>query len=314
MPDNQTTSLRIVFMGTPDFAVPSLEALHQDGHSILSVVTAPDRPAGRGLKLTESAVKKWAVAHGLPVLQPEKLKSPDFENALKELNADLFVVVAFRMLPEIIWTMPPLGTINLHGSLLPRYRGAAPINRAIMNGESKTGVTTFFLQREIDTGRIILQRSLNIGPDETAGELHDRMMMVGADCLAETVRMIARNEAPAVEQQSLINEGIEVIHAPKIFREDCEIDWGQSVDVVHNLVRGLSPYPCAWTMLEGKILKIYRGKKIHADTDLIPGQWETDGAEYLRFACADGWYHALEVQLEGKKAMDIAGFLRGWKS
>jgi len=314
MPDIQTTQLRLVFMGTPEFAVPSLEALIADGHEVAAVVTAPDKLAGRGLKLTQSAVKQCALKHSIPVLQPERLKDPEFVRLLGEVQADLFVVVAFRMLPEVIWSMPRLGTINLHGSLLPNYRGAAPIQRAIMAGESQTGVTTFFLKQEIDTGSIILSRALPIGPDETAGELHDRMMQTGADCLAETVRLIAQGNVKTTDQESLLASGAPVAHAPKIFREDCDIDWNRMVDQVHNQVRGLSPYPGAWTTIDGKVMKIFSGRKEHEVHDVIPGQWQTDGNTMLRFACSDGWYHVLRVQLEGKKAMDTVDFLRGWKA
>ena len=310
----QTPSLRIVFMGTPEFAVPSLRALLDDGHHVVAVVTAPDRPAGRGLQMAESAVKRFALSRGIHVLQPEKLRDPDLLEALRGLRADLFVVVAFRMLPEAVWSMPPLGTINLHGSLLPRYRGAAPIQRAIMNGETETGVTTFFLRQEIDTGRIISRRKLSIGPDETAGELHDRMMETGAECLSETVRLIASGKADGVEQDVFVSQGEAVVHAPKIFREDCRIDWDRAVDSVHNQIRGLSPYPGAWTLLEGKVLKILSGRKKHAHHDAIPGSWETDGRSVLCFACADGWYHVRRLQLEGKKAMTAEEFLRGWKA
>jgi methionyl-tRNA formyltransferase len=313
MRDKKTPTLRIVFMGTPEFAVASLRALIEDGHDIAAVVTAPDKPSGRGLQLTESAVKRFAVEHNLPVLQPEKLKDPQFLESLRALNADLFVVVAFRMLPEVVWSMPPKGTINLHGSLLPKYRGAAPIQRAIMNGEKETGVTTFFLQQEIDTGKIIARERIPIGPDETAGELHDRMMDIGSACLAHTVNLIARDEAVGVDQDAHIAAGEELVHAPKIFREDCRIDWDQSTDKVHNHIRGLSPYPSAWTLFEGKTLKVLSGKKEHEIHDQLPGTWESDGKTFLRFATGDGWYIIHRLQLEGKKAMDVDEFLRGWK-
>jgi methionyl-tRNA formyltransferase len=313
MSHSKTPNLRIVFMGTPEFAVASLRALIDAGHDIAAVVTAPDKPSGRGLQMTPSAVKRFAVEHNLHILQPEKLKDPQFLESLKALHADLFVVVAFRMLPEVVWAMPPKGTINLHGSLLPRYRGAAPIQRAIMNGEKETGVTTFFLQREIDTGKIITRERIPIGPDETAGELHDRMMEIGAACLARTVNLIACNEAVGVDQEEHIAAGEALIHAPKIFREDCRIDWSQTTDQVHNHIRGLSPYPGAWTLFEEKTLKVISGKKEHEGHDQLPGEWESDGKTFLRFATSDGWYGIRRLQLEGKKAMDVEEFLRGWK-
>lgn len=300
-------------MGTPEFAVASLRALMDAGHAIAAVVTAPDKPSGRGLQLTESAVKRFAVEHNLPVLQPERLKDPQFLESLKALNADLFVVVAFRMLPEVVWSMPPKGTINLHGSLLPKYRGAAPIQRAIMNGEKETGVTTFFLQQEIDAGKIIARERISIGPDETAGELHNRMMDTGASCLAHTVHLIASNEAAGVAQEDHIAAGETLIHAPKIFREDCRIEWSQTTDQVHNHIRGLSPYPGAWTLFEEKTLKVISGKKEHESHEQLPGEWESDGKTFLRFATSDGWYSIRRLQLEGKKAMDVEEFLRGWK-
>jgi len=313
MTKEKTPQLRIVFMGTPEFAVPSMERLLESGHEIATVVTAPDRPAGRGLQISQSPVKQFAVRHNIPVLQPEKLKDPFFIEALRSVHADIFVVVAFRMLPEAIWSMPPKGTINLHGSLLPRYRGAAPINRAVMNGETETGVTTFFLQAEIDTGNVIDRRKVRVGENESAGELHDRMMMIGADCLADTVDLIATGKAIGQPQDQIVAAGEALVHASKIFRDDCRIDWEQSVDHVHNHVRGLSPYPAAWTIFEEKTLKVYQGKKEHSSHDVLSGIWETDGKSFLRFACSDGWYYALRVQLEGKKTLNVDEFLRGWK-
>jgi methionyl-tRNA formyltransferase len=240
----EVQDLRIVFMGTPEFAVTILDKLVASQLNVVGVVTTPDKPAGRGQKLHESAVKQYAVQSNLPVLQPEKLKADDFLQELAALNADVFVVVAFRMLPEVVWAMPPKGTFNLHGSLLPQYRGAAPINWAIINGESKTGVTSFFLTHEIDTGSIILQREMPIGPNETAGELHDRMMHVGADVVYETLELIATNQAIASPQDIA---GVDLKHAPKIFRPDCRIDWTKDALAIHNQIRGLSPYPAAWT-------------------------------------------------------------------
>ncbi|MFN5621005.1 MAG: methionyl-tRNA formyltransferase [Flavobacteriales bacterium] len=305
-------SLRIVFMGTPEFAVASLEALHQSAHHVVGVVTVADKPAGRGLQMQMSAVKQFAVANDIPVLQPLKLRDPDFLEALAEWKADLFVIVAFRMLPEVVWQMPPMGSINLHGSLLPRYRGAAPINRAIMNGDRETGVTTFFLQHEIDTGRVIRRETIAIGDDMTAGELHDVMMIAGARVLVETVDAIADGSAEATAQENLSAPGADVPSAPKIFKEDCKIDWTQSVLEVHNHVRGLSPYPAAWTEVNGKLFKIYRGIPLVGKTMSTP--FETDGKGAFLFRCADGAYSVLSLQPEGKKRMDVEEFLRGWRS
>jgi len=305
-------SLRIVFMGTPEFAVASLDALVKAGCNIAGVVTAPDKPAGRGMKLTESAVKKYAVENGLKVLQPEKLKNPEFLAALKSLNADLQIVVAFRMLPEIVWNMTPLGTINVHGSLLPQYRGAAPINWAVINGEKETGVTTFKLKHEIDTGDILLQESLPIGEDETAGEVHDRMKEIGAKVLVETVKGLAENRI-AEQPQTLNLQPSTLHHAPKIHTDTCIIHWDRPVETVHNLIRGLSPYPGAFTTLNEKILKVFRSKKEITYPKSTEGDYETDGRTYLKFACADGYLHLLEVQLEGKKRMSIDDFLKGYR-
>jgi methionyl-tRNA formyltransferase len=304
-------SLRVVFMGTPEFAVASLEALHQSMHQVVGVVTVADKPAGRGLQMQMSAVKQFAVEHAIPVLQPLKLRDPEFIEALKAWNADLFVIVAFRMLPEVVWQMPPLGSINLHGSLLPRYRGAAPINRAIMNGDVETGVTTFFLQHEIDTGRVIRREKIAISEDMNAGELHDVMMQVGARVLVETVNAIADGSADAVAQELLATPGEDVPAAPKIFKDDCKIDWTKTVREVHNHVRGLSPYPAAWTEIGGKNFKIYRGTSL--PSVVLDSAFETDGKSYLHLRCADGAYSLLSLQPEGKKRMEIEEFLRGWR-
>lgn len=308
-------NLRIIFMGTPEFAVPSLEKLVDAGYNIVSVITSPDKPSGRGMQMNESAVKKYALSKGLKILQPEKLKNPDFINELKELRADLQVVVAFRMLPEVVWNMPPMGTINLHGSLLPQYRGAAPINWAIINGEKETGVTTFKLQHEIDTGDILLQEKISISEDENAGQLHDRMMLIGADLLLQTVNKLVNNNLREVAQShaSHIIPGA-LHHAPKIFTEDCEIKWQKSVDEIYNLVRGLSPYPSAFTFLGEKKLKIFNTKKEHSNTIENPGELITDNKKILKFACNNGYIHVMELQLEGKKKMDVADFLRGWRN
>jgi methionyl-tRNA formyltransferase len=310
--------LKIVFMGTPEFAVASLDALVKAGCNIVGVVTAPDKPAGRGMKLTESAVKKYAVAHNLKVLQPERLKSPTFIDELKSLGAHLQVVVAFRMLPEVVWSMPPMGTINLHGSLLPQYRGAAPINWAVINGEKETGVTTFKLKHEIDTGDILLQDRFPIGDDETAGEVHDRMKDIGADLLVETVKGLAEEKLKEVPQLGFKSNDktqmqTEIKHAPKIFTETCKIDWNKTTGDVHNLVRGLSPFPGAFTMLGDKTLKIYRSKKEVSAHDDEPGKYYSDGKTYLKFAAGDGYVHLLDLQLEGKKRMNIEDFLRGYR-
>jgi methionyl-tRNA formyltransferase len=328
----QGAGLRIVFMGTPEFAVASLDALVKAGCNVVGVITAPDKPAGRGMKLQESAVKKYAVEKGLAVLQPEKLKNPEFLAALKALEADLQVVVAFRMLPEVVWNMPPMGTINVHGSLLPQYRGAAPINWALINGEKETGVTTFKLKHEIDTGDILLQDRIPIGENETAGELHDRMKEVGAALLVRTVKGLADGSLEEKPQASMGNgqRSIEesersdnhspfttdhspLKHAPKIFTETCRIDWNKPVGDVHNLVRGLSPYPGAFTTLNGKMLKIYRGAKEETRPSIAAGEMETDKKSVLKFACADGYLLVRELQLEGKKKMSTEEFLRGYR-
>lgn len=304
-------TLRIVFMGTPEFAVASLEALVHSRHRVVAVVTAADAPAGRGLELRQSAVKQCALQHGIPVLQPVKLKDPDFATSLQSYKADLFVVVAFRMLPESIWTMPPLGTINLHGSLLPRYRGAAPIQWAVLNGDKETGVTTFFLRHEIDTGHVIRQQSMPIGDDETTGEVYSRMMAMGAGVLVDTVNRIADGTAQAVPQDVLLQQGHALLHAPKIFKEDARIDWRRGAAQVHNLVRGMNPSPGAFTEWQGKQLKVYKGRPVVGIGHLPPGEWETDRKTYLRFGCVDGVYELLEVQAEGKKRMGVDEFLRG---
>jgi methionyl-tRNA formyltransferase len=303
--------LRIIFMGTPAFAVASLEALLQAGFNVVGVITAPDKPAGRGMELQQSAVKKAALVHGLPVLQPLKLKDPGFIDDLKALKADLQVVVAFRMLPEVVWNMPPLGTINVHASLLPHYRGAAPINWAVINGEKETGITTFKLQHAIDTGNILLQEKLAIGSNETAGELHDRMMAIGASLLVETVNGIANDSIHEQPQDSFNLAENEIKHAPKIYTETCQINWKQPVEKIYNQVRGLSPYPTAFTKLDGKTLKIFSGKIENQHPTETPGNYKTDGKSFLKFAAPDGYLHVTELQLEGKKRMDVESFLRG---
>jgi methionyl-tRNA formyltransferase len=304
--------MRIVFMGTPQFAVTSLDALIQAGCDIVGVVTAPDKPAGRGQKLNQSAVKQYAVANGLTVLQPEKLKNSGFLEELKSLNADLQVVVAFRMLPEVVWNMPPKGTINLHASLLPQYRGAAPINWVLINGEGESGVTTFFLKHEIDTGDILFTEKVTLSGDETAGELHDRLMDKGAGLLVKTVKGVESgryNEHP----QSQLAEGVELSHAPKLYKEDCLIDWNQPTQTIYNKIRGLSPVPTAYTTLNDKNFKIFKATFEIIEPGISPGGFITDHKTHLKFATKDGYISVTEVQLEGKKQMDIKDFLRGVK-
>jgi methionyl-tRNA formyltransferase len=303
--------MRIVFMGTPDFAVASLDILVQHGYDVVGVITAPDKPAGRGLQLQESAVKKYAVSKGLKVLQPEKLKNPEFLEELRALKADLQVVVAFRMLPEAVWDMPPLGTINVHASLLPDYRGAAPINWAIINGEKTSGVTTFKLQHAIDTGNILYNAQVNIREDETAGELHDDLMQTGAQVLLKTVNALAAGIAEEKPQPEL--DHAEIKHAPKIFKEDCRINWEQPLEKIYNLVRGLSPYPTAWTTLQDKQLKIFKAVKEYTQPSVAPGQPVTDQKTFLKIAAPDGYLVLQEIQLEGKKKMDVEAFLRGYR-
>lgn len=296
-------------MGTPEFAVASLDALVKAGFNVVGVITAPDKPAGRGMNLQQSAVKKYAVEKGLTVLQPEKLKDAQFLETLRALKADLQVVVAFRMLPETVWNMPPMGTINLHGSLLPQYRGAAPINWAVINGEKETGPTTFKLKHEIDTGDILLQDKFPIGEDDTAGIVHDKMMEIGAQLLVKTVQGLADGSLKEVPQATR-----EMLHhAPKIFTDTCKIDWNKTVDEIHNLIRGLSPYPGAFTSLHDKMLKIYRSKKEYGPPKDAPGHVATDNKSFLKFAAADGYIYALEIQPEGRKRMPVADFLRGYR-
>ncbi|MEO5889202.1 MAG: methionyl-tRNA formyltransferase [Ferruginibacter sp.] len=328
------TGPRLVFMGTPEFAVASLDKLIAGGCNVVGVITAPDKAAGRGMQLQQSAVKKYAEENGLHILQPEKLKNPEFLAELKNLQADIQVVVAFRMLPEVVWNMPPMGTVNLHGSLLPQYRGAAPINWAIINGEKETGVTTFKLQHQIDTGNILLKEAIPIGEAETAGELHDKMKEIGAGVLLKTIKGLY--EGSLVEKpQGLITADVStgadkdsepiLKHAPKIFTETCQINWNKPVDEVYNLVRGLSPYPAAFTFLEGKKLKIFKAEKVYEKDEegnvqkdyqkpsISPGEFETDKKRFFHFACNDGYLSIKELQLEGKKKMTTEDFLRGYR-
>ncbi len=300
---------RIIFLGTPEFAVSSLDILIKNKYDIVCVVTAPDKPAGRGMELQQSAVKKYAVKKNLKVLQPEKLKNKEFLQDLASLRADLQIVVAFRMLPEAVWAMPPLGTFNLHASLLPDYRGAAPINHAIINGEKETGVTTFFLQHEIDTGKIILQQKVPIAESETAGELHDKLMNTGAELVLKTVQQIESGNIKTVEQSPSAN----LKTAPKIFKEDCRINFNKPTQTVYNFIRGLAPYPTAFTHLQGKIFKIFSSRAEIKAHSLIPGTSETDGKTFLRFATADGFISVTEIQMEGKRKMKIEEFLKGFR-
>lgn len=307
-------SLRIVFMGTPEFAVASLDGLVKEGCNIVGVITAPDKPAGRGMKLNESTVKKYALENNLKILQPEKLKNPEFLEELKSLKADLQTVVAFRMLPEVVWNMPPLGTVNLHGSLLPQYRGAAPINWAVINGEKETGVTTFKLKHEIDTGDTLLQESFPIGENESAGEVHDKMKEIGAQLLVKTVKGLADGTLKETPQISVLsNKNLVLRKAPKIFNETCQIDFSKSVNEIHNLVRGLSPFPGAFTKFEGKTLKIFRSEKEICSVSSNPGERESDKKSFLKFACIDGYLIVRELQLEGKKKLLTEDFLRGYR-
>lgn len=301
--------MKIVFMGTPEFAVASLDILVAHNFDVVGVVTATDKLGGRGNKqLIESAVKQYAIQKNIPVLQPEKLKNPEFIEILRGYNADLFVVVAFRMLPEIIWTMPRLGTMNLHGSLLPRYRGAAPINWAVINGEKETGVTTFFLKHEIDTGDVLLTERFAIGEDETAGEVHDKMMNIGANALLKSVQLIEKGGYILKPQ-----EDTEVTHAPKIFSETCEINFSQTTQKVHDFIRGLSPYPTAWTTLDGLKLKVYKASKEIIAPQYSTGNFVSDNKNYVKIATEDGYIYLLDLQLEGRKRMDVKSFLNGYK-
>ncbi|MGC3943326.1 MAG: methionyl-tRNA formyltransferase [Chryseolinea sp.] len=300
--------LRIVFMGTPEFAVPSLEIIISRGYNVVAVVTAPDKPQGRGQKVEMSPVKAMAVKHNLNVLQPTNLKSPEFIESLRSLNANLQIVVAFRMLPEVVWSMPELGTFNLHGSLLPQYRGAAPIHWAVINGEKETGVTTFFLKHEIDTGSIIFQERDPIGDDDTVGTVYERLMTIGAGLVLKTVKAIEAGDAPALPQ----TDAGTLKHAPKIFRETCEIKWERTAEEIRNFIRGLNPFPVAWTTLNGKTFKILRAKVQSGGTG-TPGTIDTDGRTFLKVRAADAWVVIDELQPEGKRKMNVPDFFRGNK-
>lgn len=310
--------MKIVYFGTPEFASSQLEAILSAGYEVAAVVTVPDKPAGRGKKLQGSDVKETALKHGLPLLQPVKLKDPDFIEALSSLNADLFIVVAFRMLPEVVWSMPPMGTFNLHASLLPQYRGAAPINHAIINGEKETGLTTFLLDKEIDTGEIIRQEKVRIEDDETAGSLHDKLMLLGNKLVVETIKMIEDRNIHSQSQDSIIQrDDLKLKPAPKIFKEDCRIDWTQDAKSLYNFIRGLSPYPAAHTQFvsnEGETMdiKIFEASledKTADDNDLFAVK--TDGKSYLKVVLKDHCLRINVIQQAGKKAMHISDFLRG---
>lgn len=307
---------RLIFFGTPDFAVASLEALINAEYNIVGVVTAPDKQAGRGMKITSSPVKQFAQRNDLFLLQPENLKDPSFYDQLKSLHPDLQVVVAFRMLPKEVWTLPSLGTINLHASLLPQYRGAAPINWVIINGEKETGVTTFFIDETIDTGNIIFNEKILIDPGETAGELHDRLMKSGAELVLKTVNSITDHEVRVVSQD-LMTPDLILRKAPKITKEHCSINWNDSVTNIYNLIRGMSPHPCAFTTLtssDGKshYLKIYKAFPELIDHPMNPGQVITDGKTYFKITTLDGCIQLIEVQPAGRKIMQIADFVRGF--
>lgn len=315
MESEKFKKIRIVFMGTPEFAVASLDALIKAGCNIVGVITVPDKPGGRGMQFLQSAVKKYAVEQNLKVLQPEKLKNTEFLEELKSLQADLHVVVAFRMLPELVWSMAPMGAVNLHGSLLPQYRGAAPINWAIINGEKQTGVTTFKLKQEIDTGDILLQESFPIEENETAGEVHDKMKEIGASLLIKTIIGITNGTIQEKSQQNVQDEDLKTAlkQAPKILMDTCRINWSQPVENIFNQVRGLSPYPAAFIVINEKILKIYKSKKEIVLPAHTEGDYVTDGKTFLKFACTNGYLELSEVQLEGKKKMTIEDFLRGYR-
>lgn len=307
--------LRIIYMGTPEFAVESLKALVENDFNVVAVVTMPDKPIGRGHKVQSSPVKEYAVAQKIPVLQPERLKDESFLAELRSFNADLQIVVAFRMLPEVVWAMPRLGTFNLHASLLPQYRGAAPINWAIINGETKTGVTTFFLQHEIDTGNIILQESVAILPEENVGNLHDKLMHIGAKSVVRTVEIILSEKVNAIPQQ----EDEELKLAPKIFKDTCRINWEKSGESIHNFVRGLSPYPAAWCELlqdnsDAVVLKVFETKFEKISHQMPLKSILTDGKSYLKVAVNDGFLHLKTIQIQGKKRMNVSDFLMGFRT
>ena len=308
--------LRIVYMGTPEFAVEPLSCLIEGGYNVVGVITMPDKPAGRGHKLQCSPVKQYALKHNLPLLQPERLKDEAFLEALRTWKADLQIVVAFRMLPEVVWSMPRLGTFNLHASLLPQYRGAAPINWAVINGETETGITTFFLKHEIDTGEVIQQVRVPIAETDDVGMVHDKLMHLGARLVTETVDAILDGTVKSIPQEDMAVQG-ELRPAPKIFKETCRIEWAQPVKRVYDFVRGLSPYPSAWTNLvspqgESFVLKIFETEKTVVVHTLSPGTIQTDGKTYLRVAASDGFVDIRSLQLPGKKRLKTDELLRGF--
>ena len=312
--------LKIVFFGTPDFAVESLKRLVDGGYNVAAVVTMPDKPAGRGHHMYQSDVKRFAVERGLPVLQPVSLKDEAFIGELQAIGAQLFIVIAFRMLPQAVWQMPPLGTFNLHASLLPRYRGAAPINWAVMNGDTQTGVTTFFLKHEIDTGDVIQQRSAPIGRHDNVEAVHDRLMLMGADMVLETVDAIIDGTVKPIPQDEMLTTGQEPTPAPKIFKDTCRIDWRRTAEELYNHIRGLSPYPAAWTTMTDQggtvtTLKVFETSEPipFADGEKpAPGTIDCDGKKLLRIACQDGWLQVMSLQPSGKKRMDTDAYLRGY--
>ncbi len=309
-------SLRIVYMGTPDFAVESLKALVEGGYNVVGVITMPDKPAGRGYKIQYSPVKEYALEKGLPLLQPEKLKEETFLETLRAWQADLQIVVAFRMLPEVVWNMPRLGTFNLHASLLPQYRGAAPINWAVINGESQTGVTTFFLSHEIDTGRIIKQETVGIAETDNVGTVHDKLMTTGSRLVTDTVDAILEENIQTLEQSKFYQSEQELKPAPKIFKETCRIHWEQPMKTVYDFIRGLSPYPAAWSELENSegqrtAVKIFETEKIAGQHDTPCGTIRTDGKKFIDVAVSDGYIRIHSLQLSGKKRMSAKDFLCG---
>ncbi len=310
----ESKNIRIVYMGTPDFAVESLKHLVENHYNVVGVITVPDKPAGRGQKLRESAVKAYAISQDIPVLQPVKMKDPEFLEALKALNPDLQVVVAFRMLPKEVWQLPPLGTFNLHASLLPQYRGAAPINWAVINGEKETGVTTFLIDEEIDTGNILMQRKVEISNLDSAGTVHDKLMVTGADLVLKTVDALASNSIKPKNQNLFVDDNTPLKAAPKIFKNDCRLHWAHSSEEIYNKIRGLSPYPAAWTYISNgddlTVLKIYDADIVKGKPD-APGVIHSDGKSFLHVSTKDGWIKIITLQLAGKKRMDIADFLRG---
>jgi methionyl-tRNA formyltransferase len=297
---------RIIFFGTPEFAVASLESLVKAGLNVVAVVTSLDKPSGRNMKLQESPVKQYAKQIGLPVLQPVSMKSKEFIEELASYKADIQVVVAFRMIPEVVWNMPPMGTINLHGSLLPKYRGAAPINWAIINGEKITGVTCFKLKHAIDTGNILSRKEIQILDEDDAGTLHDKMMIEGAEVLTNTIISIFKNEIFEIEQIES-----EVSNSPKLFKNNTIIDWNQNCVNIHNFIRGLSPYPCSYTYINDIFIKIYKSHFVEEKHESKVGSYDTDNKSYLRFACLNGWVYVDLIQIDGKKKMNIKDFLNG---